>query len=90
MLVDEIEVDVQKTADNIKKFMKKQKLSRSELGRKTGLTRGCISNYTNGYNPPSLTNLGVIAEVLNVGIGDIVVYKRKGSIGSDSINAKND
>lgn len=88
MLVGEMKVDLGKTAENIKNYMKKQDLSRSDLGRITGLTRGCISNYTNGYNPPSLVNLGVLAEVLGVNISEIVVYKKEEENKNETIDSK--
>lgn len=88
MLADEVKIDLKKTSENIKTYMKQQNLTRSDLGRKTGLTRGCISNYTNGYNPPSLVNLGVLAEALGVNISEIVVYKKEGEQTSEEVNSE--
>ena len=36
-----------------------------------------IADYINGKNPPSLQNLGVIADIYSVNISEIVVYRKE-------------
>lgn len=77
MLVDEMKVDKVKTGEKIKSLMEKRGDKVSNLSQITGLSNSAIRNYINGKNPPSLQNLGVIADVYGVSISDIVVYKRE-------------
>lgn len=59
------------------KFMEKMEIQFRALSQRIGLSKSAIRNYINGNNPPSLQNLGVIANIYNVSIADIVVYRRE-------------
>lgn len=75
MKVDEMKVDKEKTGKRIQKLMKEKNHTIADLSRITGLSLSAIRNYINGKNPPSLQNLGVIADVYKVNISEIVVYR---------------
>lgn len=75
MKVDEMKVDKEKTGKRIQKLMKEKNHTIADLSRITGLSLSSIRNYINGKNPPSLQNLGVIADVYKVNISEIVVYR---------------
>ena len=77
MIADEMKVDKIQTGERIKNLMKKSGDTVLSLSQITGLSKSAIRNYINGKNPPSLQNLGVIADIYRVSISDIVVYKRE-------------
>lgn len=77
MIADEMKVDKIKTGLNIRKLMQKYGHSVVMLSDITGLSPSAIRNYINGKNPPSLQNLGVIADVYDVSISEIVVYRKE-------------
>ena len=77
MIADEMKVDKIQTGERIKNLMKKSGDTVLFLSQITGLSKSAIRNYINGKNPPSLQNLGVIADIYRVSISDIVVYKRE-------------
>lgn len=68
MIADEMKVDKVQTGKRIKKLMDE---------KITGLSKSAIRNYINGKNPPSLQNLGVIADIYSVNISEIVVYRKE-------------
>jgi len=77
MIADEMKVDKLQTGKKIRSLMEKNGDSVQGLSQRIGLSKSAIRNYINGNNPPSLQNLGVIANIYNVSIADIVVYRRE-------------
>ena len=77
MIADEMKVDKLQTGKKIQSLMEKNGDSVQVLSQRTELSKSAIRNYINGNNPPSLQNLGVIANIYNVSIADIVVYRRE-------------
>lgn len=77
MIGDEITVDKIQTGKKIRQLMEKKGDSVWTLSQITGLSKSAIRNYINGKNPPSLQNLGVIADIYGVEISDIVVYRKE-------------
>ena len=77
MIADEMKVDKLQTGKKIQSLMEINGDSVQVLSQRTGLSQSAIRNYINGNNPPSLQNLGVIANIYNVSIADIVVYRRE-------------
>ena len=77
MIADEMKVDKIQTGRKIRNLMEKNGDSVHVLSQRTGLSKSAIRNYINVNNPPSLQNLGVIANIYNVSIADIVVYRRE-------------
>ena len=77
IIADEMKVDKLQTGKKIQSLMEKNGDSVQGLSQRIGLSKSAIRNYINGNNPPSLQNLGVIANIYNVSIADIVVYRRE-------------
>lgn len=77
MIADEMKVDKVQTAKRIKKLMDEKGDTVLTLSQITGLSKSAIRNYINGKNPPSLQNLGVIADIYSVNISEIVVYRKE-------------
>ncbi len=77
MIADEMKVDKVQTGKRIKKLMDEKGDTVLTLSQITGLSKSAIRNYINGKNPPSLQNLGVIADIYSVNISEIVVYRKE-------------
>ena len=52
--------------DILKKELKAQKISAYKLSKMTGITQQNISNYINGKHEPTIHNLRLICEYLDV------------------------
>lgn len=77
MIADEMKVDKVQTGKRIKKLMDEKGDTVLTLSQITGLSKSAIRTYINGKNPPSLQNLGVIADIYSVNISEIVVYRKE-------------
>jgi transcriptional regulator with XRE-family HTH domain len=52
--------------DRLIKLRENEGISQEELGRRTGLSRGMISNYERGFRNPELKNLIILADYFDV------------------------
>lgn len=77
MIMDEMKVDKIQTGEKIRCLMEEEGDSVLALSKRMGVSTNAIRNYIKGKNPPSLQNLGVIADIYKVSISDIVVYKKE-------------
>ena len=70
-------IDVKATGLNIQKLMKDNNISKRELQNTLGFsTPQAIYKWVRGVNMPTLDNLVIIADVLNVTLDDIVVTEK--------------
>lgn len=59
-------------AENIKKYMKKNKLTAQEIAEKLNLTRGAVTNWSNGIRFPSDEDtIKELAKILRVSVDDL-------------------
>jgi XRE family transcriptional regulator, regulator of sulfur utilization len=61
---------------NIYRFRNQRRLNQDELAQKAGMKRATLSNLENAHCEPSITNIVKIAEVLNVGVDDLLQRKQ--------------
>ena len=59
-------------SDNLKREMRKQKVSQSQLALWLGVTRSAVSTWCTGKNVPRLPMLIRIAELLKCTVGDLL------------------
>lgn len=57
---------------NIKRAREFRRLTQTKLGKAVGVTKQTVSQWENGRQPPSLTNLLAVATVLDVDILDLL------------------
>ena len=70
-------IDVKATGLNIQKLMEDNNISKRELQNTLGFsTPQAIYKWVRGVNMPTLDNLVIIADVLNVTLDDIVVVEK--------------
>lgn len=74
--MNDLTIDTIATGQNIKKLMKAHNHSVAQLSKLSGLSQTTITNYRSGYNAPTLHNLCVLADIYNILISDIVVYRK--------------
>lgn len=58
-------------AEKLKLYRERLDISRSELGRRTGLSRSIISRWERGERSPKIEQLDVLARFFNVDITDL-------------------
>ncbi len=63
-------------SENIKKLRESQNLSQSQLADIVGTSRQCVSNWENGYAPPSLDSLTKICDYFNVSMDYLLGYEK--------------
>lgn len=59
-------------AANIRAEAARQKISQTRIACALGLSQQLVSNRMNGKTPFTVDELGVVAEILNTTIGDLV------------------
>ena len=57
------------------KYLREQGLSCADVCRKTGISKGLISNYYRGLCAPTAANLQLIAKAFGVPVSDLMVSK---------------
>ena len=66
------------TAENIKKLMKKSQITPSQMQQVCGLgSLQAVYKWLEGKSVPTIDNLGIISNLLNVLIDDIVVFRNR-------------
>lgn len=59
-------------ADNLKRFMKQNKLTANEIAEQLGLTRAAVTNWSNGIRfPKDDETIKALAKILRVGVDDL-------------------
>lgn len=58
-------------AENLKKVMDQKGITSAALARKSGFSKGAISQWRNGIYTPSHENMLVLAEVLQCGVEEL-------------------
>lgn len=66
-------LDTQKLKD----LLEEQKMTQKELAKRAGTTEVSISRYVSGQRIPRLLKLASIAEVLGVGIDELITKERQ-------------
>jgi transcriptional regulator with XRE-family HTH domain len=64
-------------AENLKAILKDRNLKQVDLCRDTGISTSIMSEYINGNKEPGLSNLSAIANALNLGIDELLIYTEK-------------
>jgi hypothetical protein len=71
-------IDMKSTAENIKKLMKKSQITPSQMQQVCGLgSLQAVYKWLEGKSVPTIDNLGIISNLLNVLIDDIVVFRNR-------------
>lgn len=63
---------VKQVAQNVRDLRKKQGLTMSELSRRSGLSKGALSQLESGQSNPTVETLWVLSEALSVPFGDLI------------------
>lgn len=58
-------------AENLKKVMDQKGITSAALARKSGFSKGAVSQWRNGIYTPSHENMLVLAEVLQCGVEEL-------------------
>lgn len=58
-------------AENLKKVMDQKGITSAALARKSGFSKGAVSQWRNGIYTPSHKNMLVLAEVLQCGVEEL-------------------
>ena len=58
-------------AENLKKVMDQKGITSAALARKSGFSKGAVSQWRNGIYTPSHENMLVLAEVLQCGVDEL-------------------
>jgi len=58
-------------AKNFKKIMKKKGFTAKSIAEQIGVTRGAVTNWSNGVRHPDDEQIKKIAEILNVHVGEL-------------------
>ncbi|OPG98963.1 hypothetical protein B2I21_07345 [Chryseobacterium mucoviscidosis] len=59
-------------AENLKRFREEKELTKEELGSRIGVTGATIGLWESKKNEPRMGKVQTIAEVLNVGLGELL------------------
>lgn len=87
-------MNIEKFSDRLSRCMKQSNLSGAELSALSGVTAATISRYINGLREPSISNLVLLSEALNVSIDYLIglhdVSEGKSLIDAYSIASRSD
>lgn len=72
-------------AKNLRTIREAKAIRREDIARKIGVTYGTISNYENGVSEPSIDQLAIIAQVLDVSIDQLVLAKKLDIVEEDYV-----
>lgn len=72
-----ITIDIEETGKNIEALRKKANISVKEMAKVFGFASGYpIYKWQHGESLPTLDNLVILADLLNVKLDDLIVIKR--------------
>ena len=64
-------------SDSLKAVLNERNIKQAELCRITGISSALMSNYATGTVEPSLNNAIAIADALNLGLDELLIYADK-------------
>ena len=74
---DPIELDTEATGYRIRELMIEKQLSVKEICEKLNVSFQAVYKWQRGENVPSITNLFILAQLLDVEVGEILVARKK-------------
>ena len=80
------ELDTRSLGERIVKFQKNQNLTQEKLAEKLDIDTSTVGRWLRGETAPSLRNLYLLAQILDVSIDDLVLGGPRDSTKSMSIN----